>query len=270
MKTKPLISWPGGKTRLLKHLLPYIAPERGYIEVFAGGCALLLAKERSTLEVANDLNGDIINLFRVANYHPDELSKEIQRLPASRQLLAHSVQLLRTDALTDVQRAARFLYANKASFAGTGTSLAIARAPESRAFLGTEAIIERILAFSQRFDKVIIENLDYRRCLRLYDHPGNLFFLDPPYLDSKASNYRGWKQEEMQEFHDHVVALSGQWIVTVDDSLFNRQLWQGHDILFLTTANGATNKAKDPGKRFGEMIIYSPGVRTAAIQQKAA
>jgi DNA adenine methylase len=270
MKVKPLISWPGGKSRLLKHLLPYISQERGYIEVFAGGCALLLAKDRSTLEVANDLNGDIINLFRVANYHPDELSKEMSRLPSSRELLAHSVALLRTDALTDVQRAARFLYANKASFAGTGTSLAIARAPESRAFLGTAAIIERITAFSQRFDKVIIENLDYRRCLRLYDHPGNLFFLDPPYLDSKASNYRGWTQEEMQEFHDHVIALHGHWIVTVDDSLFNRQLWHGHDILFLTTANGATNKAKDPGKRFGEMIIYGPGIRPAAAIAKAA
>lgn len=270
MKVKPLISWPGGKSRLLKHLLPYITPARGYIEVFAGGCALLLAKDRSTLEVANDLNGDIINLFRVANYHPDELIKEMRRLPSSRQLLAQSVALLRTDALTDVQRAARFLYANKASFAGTGTSLAIARAPESRAFLGTEAIIERIVAFSQRFDKVIIENLDYRRCLRLYDHPGNLFFLDPPYLDSKAANYRGWIQAEMQEFHDLVISLNGQWIVTVDDSLFNRQLWHGHDILFVTTANGATNKAKDPGKRFGEMIIYGPGVRTAASQKKAA
>ena len=71
--------------------------------------ALLLAKDRSTLEVANDLNGDIINLFRVANYHPEELSKEMSRLPSSRELLAHSVALLRTDALTDVQRAARFL-----------------------------------------------------------------------------------------------------------------------------------------------------------------
>jgi DNA adenine methylase len=270
MKTKPLISWPGGKTRLLKHLLPHIAPDRGYIEVFAGGCALLLAKERSTLEVANDINGDIINLFRVANYHPDELIREIRRLPASRQLLAQSVALLRTDALTDVQRAARFLYANKASFAGTGTSLAIARAPESSAFIGIEAIIERIVAFSARFDRVIIENLDYRRCLSLYDHPGNLFFLDPPYLDSKASNYRGWDQKEMQEFRDHVIGLQGQWIVTVDDSAFNRQLWRGHDIYYLTTANGATNKAKDPGKRFGEMIIYGPGVRPAVAQAKAA
>jgi len=270
MKPKPLISWPGGKTRLLKHLIPHISPDRGYIEVFAGGCALLLAKERSTLEVANDLNGYIINLFRVANYHPDELIKEIGRLPASRELLADSVALLRTDALTDVQRAARFLYANKASFAGTGTSLAIARAPDSRAFIGTAAIIERITAFSQRFDKVIIENLDYRRCLRLYDHPGNLFFLDPPYLDSKAANYRGWSEAEMQEFHDHVLALHGQWIVTVDNSLFNRKLWTGHDCLFLITANGATNKAKDPGKRFGEMVIYGPGVRPAPAATKAA
>lgn len=64
MKIKPLISWPGGKTRHLKNLLPYVptGPRSGYIEVFAGGCALLLAKAKSRLEVVNDINGDLINL----------------------------------------------------------------------------------------------------------------------------------------------------------------------------------------------------------------
>ena len=58
------------KSRHLKRLIPHIPPQAGYIEAFAGGCALLLAKPKSRLEVVNDINGDLINLYRCASNHP--------------------------------------------------------------------------------------------------------------------------------------------------------------------------------------------------------
>lgn len=93
MKCKPLITWPGGKTRHLKRLLPHVPTGRGtgYIEPFAGGCALLLAKEKSSLEVVNDINGDLINLYRVAAAHPDELARILESFPpASREQISCS------------------------------------------------------------------------------------------------------------------------------------------------------------------------------------
>ena len=270
MKPKPLISWPGGKTRLLKHIVPHLTPATGYIEVFAGGCAVLLAKDRSKLEVVNDINSDLITLYRVAKNHPDALVAELQLMPGSRQYLTECISLLKTEALTDLQRAALFIHANKISFCATGTSFAVAKNPGSTVFANREALFERIRIFAQRMSQVAIEHMDYRRLLKTYDHPGNLFFLDPPYLDSNASNYRGWTEIEMGQFHSAVQSLTGKWIVTVDDSALNRSLWRGHDIHYVVSRNGVGNQGQSPGRTFGEMVIYSPGLRSPAAVRKAA
>jgi DNA adenine methylase len=270
MTTKPIISWPGGKTRLLKHIVPHIPAGSGYIEAFAGGCAVLLAKDRSKLEVVNDVNSDLVTLYRVAKQHPDALVSELLLMPCSRQYLTESLQLMKTGALTDLQRAALFIHANKTSFCASGTSFAVAKSPESSPFANRAALFDRIHMFALRMAQVAIENMDYRRLLQTYDHPGNLFFLDPPYLGADVSNYRGWTEIEMGHFQAAVLSLAGRWIVTVDDSPFNRSLWKGHDIHFVVSRNGVGNQAKAPGRTFGEMVIYSPGLRSAAAIRKAA
>jgi DNA adenine methylase len=65
-RTKPVLIWPGGKSRHLKHILPLIPPHECYCEPFAGGVAVFLAKPRSRLEVINDLNGDLISFYLCA------------------------------------------------------------------------------------------------------------------------------------------------------------------------------------------------------------
>jgi DNA adenine methylase len=263
MRTLPLLSWPGGKSRHLKRLLPHIPAGAGYIEAFAGGCALLLAKPQSRLEVVNDINGDLINLYRCAANHPDELARKLRELPpASRAQIDHTRQLLRTTGcLTDIQRAALFLHLNKTSFAGSGTSLAVVRNPAGRAFMGTESLIERVRTFQARFNSVVIEHLDYQRLLKVYDHQDNFIFLDPPYGISNIRNYDGWTDEQLANFRDRVVLLRGRWIVTIDDSPTNRSLWAGHDLDQIQTRNGSGNQAVGPTRHFGELIIYSPGLR---------
>lgn len=270
MTTKPLISWPGGKTRLLKHIVPHIPAAAGYIEVFAGGCAVLLAKPAARLEVVNDIHSDIVTLYRVAKNHPDALVAELALMPASRQYLTECVALLKTGGLTDIQRAAMFLHANKTSFSANGESFAVARNPAGRAFASRDALMDRIAAFARRMSQVAIEHMDYRRLLKIYDHPGNLFFMDPPYLNSDAKNYRGWTEIEMGQFHAAATALAGRWIVTVDDSPLNRSLWQDYDHQLLSTRNGCGNQALDATRRFGEMIVYSPGLRDQAAAALAA
>lgn len=269
MKHKPLISWPGGKTRLLKHIVPHIPAGRGYVEVFAGGCAVILAKPPSKLEVVNDINSDIVTLYRVAKHHPEALAAELLLMPASRQYLVDCVALLKTGGLTDIQRAAIFLHCNKTSFSGNGESFAVAKNPATTPFISKNALMDRIEAFAMRMSRVAIENVDYRRLLKTYDHPGNLFFLDPPYLNATVKNYRGWSEIEMGQFHHAVVALAGSWIVTVDDSPLNRSLWKKHDCHFVISRNGCGNQAISPIRTFGEMIVYSPGLRQESIAEAA-
>lgn len=58
-----------------------------------------------------------------------------------------------------------------------------------------------------------------------------------------------------------MITLKSRWIVTLDDSPLNRSLWKGHDVDQITTRNGSGNQALSPDRRFGELIIHSPGLR---------
>lgn len=187
----------------------------------------------------------MINLYRCAANHPDELARKLRELPpASRAQIDQTRQLLQTKGcLTDIQRAALFLHLNKTSFAGT------------------ETLIERVRTFQDRFNAVVIEQLDYQRLLKFYDHPDNFIFLDPPYGVSNIRNYDGWTDEQLTGFRDRVITLKSRWIITLDDSPLNRSLWEGYVFDRITTRNGSGNQTLAPARHFGELIIHSPGLR---------
>lgn len=251
-RIKPLIKWAGGKTRLLKHLLP-LPEHTAYVEPFAGGLAVLLAKSRSTLEVVNDLNGDLVTLYRCVQFHPEALIQEMQwTLNSRRNLYDFLVQ----PGLTDIQRAARWLIRNKTGFGTSMTSYGVSRTSGGAATGSRENVLKSISELSLRLDKVSVENLSYERMLRLYDAPGTLFFMDPPYFQSKADCYDGWNEAQMTEFAERVAQLKGDWIVTLDDSALTRRLFKGWHITGLKTVNGAVNQAHTKGKKtFGEIIV---------------
>lgn len=242
---------------MLSKLLPHIPANAGYIEVFGGGAALLLSKPKSKLEVYNDIHNDVVNLYRVAKHHPDALASEIQHMPISRTLLKDIVDVSKTNHLTDIQRAAHFLHANKASFGGGGTSFPVCRQPDTNPVIARASLTRAIHEFSQRTQQVLIECLDYRKIFRNYDHPSNFMFLDPPYYQAKPTNYSGWSEVEMREFAHHVSRLKSRWIITVDDSALNRSLWQDYHFEAIQTRNGCGNHSKVPLRYFGELIIHS-------------
>jgi DNA adenine methylase len=250
---KPVIHWPGGKTRMLKLLLPMIPPHNLYCEPFAGGLAMLMRKARSPIEVVNDINGDLVALYRCIQYHLPELTREISHMISSRQTL---YDFLNNPGLTDIQRAARFYYRHRCSFAGKGKTFAVAK---TRASHGFEQQINRDLlgAARTRLDGVIVEHATYDHCFRLYDSPETFWFLDPPYLHARPDAYDGWTESELETFRARVAKLKGLWIVTLDDSPFNRKLWSGCQVEAVTTRNGCCNTANGI-QRFGELIIRPP------------
>ena len=129
-KTTPLLTRPGGKTRLLSHLLPLIAarPHLCYAEIFGGGGALLLAKPRSKCEVLNDLDTHLVNTMRVAQRHPNELARCIPKINSRADFYDLRDRLATAPAsLTDVERASAYLFLNKTGFGGDGTSFGVVR-----------------------------------------------------------------------------------------------------------------------------------------------
>lgn len=263
MALKPILRWPGGKTRLLTSILPLIRPHKLYVEAFGGGLAVFLAKPPSPAEVVNDFNGGLVNLYRHAQFHLEPLLSEIQFPLTSRADLA---ALIEQPGLTGLQRAARYLLRNRLSFGGGGTSYAVSKQGQP----SRENILANLRALSARLDKVSVENLSYERLFTNYDSPDTCWFLDPPYSVGKIDNYDAWTDDTMSTFAARVLDLAGDWIVTVNDSPLNRSLFTPHTVKPIVTRSGAVNKKKLPDATFGELIIQRKKARPISLATATA
>lgn len=107
----------GGKNRLAKKIIALMPEHLTYVEAFGGGGQVLFRKAPSNIEVLNDLDFDVVNFFRVCQWHYEELVRFLRYCIISRKL--HQIYTATDPAtLTDIQRAARFFYLQKNSFGG--------------------------------------------------------------------------------------------------------------------------------------------------------
>jgi DNA adenine methylase len=250
--TRTLMAWPGNKTRLLKVIMPKVRPHVCSCEVFGGSLAWTLAKERSEVEIVNDYNGDLVALWRNAQRHLPELLRQIESVFSSRELFHH---YRAQPGFTEIERAARFLIRSKTSFGGGMDSFAVAKTKGGGAAFNRDRVKEQLAAINQRLDKVVVENLPWQRMFKNYDAPTTQWFLDPPYLGADTGAYDGWTEEQMAEFGKQVLKLRGHFIVTVDDSPFNRHLFRSCEIEAVVTKNKRGNQRTNPNSTFGELII---------------
>ena len=241
--------WPGGKGRLLKHLLPLITPHVCYCEPFAGGLAVLLAKPRANVEIINDRHGDLVRFYRCVRFHCDALLTEIEfSLNSREEFMSFRAQ----PGLTDIQRAARWYYRNRLCFGGAdidtfGTS-AVSSSDSRARRMGA------IRELSVRLDRAIIEDLDWEACVRRYDRPGTLFFLDPPYTGCSDTAYDAWTIADVMKLREVLRTIQGRWIVTLNDAADIRQVFDDCEITAVSRAMGI-NGAASKGRQYKEIII---------------
>ena len=251
-RTKPILKWQGGKSRLLKYILPMIPPHVCYDEPFFGGGAVLFAKDRSNVEVINDINGNLVALYRNLQFHLPALLGELEWLFASRQNLT---DFIAQPGLTELQRAARFLLVNRTSFGGGMRSFGVAKTKGGGVGFDHEKVSTLIDAAHKRLNGVVVENLSYERCLKNYDSADTFHFIDPPYQNATNGGYKGWDEKQLTTFRRDVSKLKGKWIVTLNDSPFTRELFSDCQLKPIVTQNGAVNRRIQGAKTFGELII---------------
>jgi len=117
----------GGKSRLAKHIRGHFPEHDIYIEVFFGAGHIFFSKEPVKLEVVNDIDGELVNLFRVIRFHPDEFEKVLSHFLHSRQMFSE-IEL--EPHLTDVQRAVNWYFKSRVSFASMGGNFGYGRTPK--------------------------------------------------------------------------------------------------------------------------------------------
>lgn len=245
------IGWIGGKRLLRKAILErFPTDEVGrYIEVFGGAGWVLFAKEKKSgqLEVYNDINGDLVNLFRCVKYHCGEVQKELDWLLTSREQFYDCLAQKDTRGLTDIQRAARFFYTVKISFGNNYHTYATRAATIDHAAAYLEKVKERLRG-------VNIERKDFADLIQVYDRKNALFYLDPPYVGTEGYYSNPFKTEDHQRLKGVLEGIKGRFILSYNDCPMIRELYSAYRIEGIsrkTTLAGNGNN----NQLFAEVII---------------
>ncbi|PYE80802.1 DNA adenine methylase [Pseudoroseicyclus aestuarii] len=230
---EPVAPWLGGKRNLARRLVSMIdqIPHTLYAEPFIGmGGIFLRRRSRPRAEVINDISRDIATLFRILQRHYPQFLEVLRFQLTTR---AEFERLTRVDptTLTDLERAARFLYLQRTAFGGkaTGRSFGIAREQPARFNLTTlEPMLEDVHA---RLSGVLIECLPWAELLERYDGEGALFYLDPPYWGGEDDYGKAiFARDDFAKIAEALRGLKGRFILSINDVPEIREVFAGFEM----------------------------------------
>lgn len=188
--TRSVLKWHGGKWRIAPWIISHLPPHRVYVEPYGGGGSVLLRKARSHAEVYNDLDGDVVLLFRILRDNPAPLIAALELTPYARD----EYELSHEPCENDLERARRLCVRslmgfgsrghnidNKTGFRNFTRSSTTYPAKEWHKYPASlPAIVERLLG-------VTIENREAREVMLQHDSPATLHYVDPPYVPDTRS-----------------------------------------------------------------------------------
>lgn len=254
IKAAPIVPWIGGKRRLASQILPTF-PEHGcYVEPFAGAAALFFLKAPAKVEVLNDINNDLVNLYRVVQHHLDEFVRQFRWSLTSRKLFEWA-QMATPETLTDIQRAARFFYLQKLAFGGKVQGQTFGTATTGRVGINLLRLEEQLSDAHLRLHQVIVEHLDWAACFEKYDRPHTLVYMDPPYWETEGYGV-GFELDQYVKMADLMRSMKGKAVVSVNDCKAMREVFAGFTTKRVTlryTLGAARTKPAESG----ELIFQS-------------
>lgn len=223
--TLPIIPWLGGKRRLADRLIPLIPAHECYCEVFCGGAALyFLRPVPSPVEIINDVNGELVNLYRVIQHHPEEFIRQFKWALSSRQLFKWH-QETKPETLTDIQRAGRFFYLQHHAFGGKVSGQNFGTATTAP-IINLCRIEENLSAAHFRLAGTTVENLPWDVCVTKYDRAHTFFYMDPPYWQTEGYGVPfGWEQYE--RLAELMKSMHGKAMLSINDHPDIRRAFDG-------------------------------------------
>ena len=203
------------------------------------------------VEVLNDVNGELVNLYRIVKNHLEEFVRQFKWALSSREVFKW-LQDTPPETLTDIQRAARFFYLQQHAFGGKvqGQTWGTATTAPPVNLLRIE---ENLSAAHLRLSGAYIENLDWAKCVERYDRPHSFFYLDPPYWQTEGYGV-GFGFEQYEKMAELMATMKGKAILSINDHpdirrVFSRFETDRTEINY--TVGGGAGVARN------ELIIYS-------------
>lgn len=254
----PIIPWLGGKRRLADRLIPLFPEHECYVELFCGGAALyFLRPVQAPVEILNDINGELVNLYRVVQHHLEEFVRQFKWALSSRQVFKW-LQDTRPETMTDIQRAARFFYLQHHAFGGkvAGQNFGTATTSPTVNLLRIEESLSA--AHLRLASGTTIENLPWSECLSRYDRPQTFFYADPPYWETEGYGVP-FPWEEYERFAEAMRTCKGRVMLSINDHPDIRRCFDGFSTHELDIKYSVGNSQGAP-KSSGELVItnYEP------------
>ena len=249
------LSYIGGKKRLAKIIVSLIPPHLTYCEPFCGGAQVFFHKPPSRIEILNDLDAEVVNFFRVCQQHHEELIRYSKFTVAGRATFDTLLKLT-PEVMTDVQRAARFVFLQKNSYAGKVTNqyfkLNVVKPPT----YNVERLPEIIESTYKRLQKVQLECRPYGKVIRSCDRETTFFYLDPPYWGKPLYKFN-LLREDFVALRDTLAGIKGKFLLSLNDVPDVRELFSSFQLKEISVSYSSQPTS---GKRYPELLISNYSV----------
>jgi DNA adenine methylase len=252
----PVAPWLGGKRNLARRICAMIDADEHttYAEPFVGmGGIFLRRTSRPRAEFINDAQRDVYNLFRVLQEHYVAFL-DLLRFQITTQANFNRLVGVDPATLTDMQRAARFLYLQRLAFGGKVSGRNFGLANERPARFNLTTLESDLEALHSRLSGVTVTCLDFAEFIRRVDHKGALFYLDPPYWGCETDYGKAlFSRERFEEMADLLAGLKGRFILSLNDVPEVREIFGRFTIQEVTTTYTIAGKGAQPERR--ELLI---------------
>lgn len=226
------LRWVGGKSRVRETIISKFPGHECYVELFSGAAWVLFGKppKTSKSEVLNDLDGELVNFWRVIKHRPAEFTEAASWLLASRELFDEWKQF--PGIAGEVTRAIRFYAVIRLSYGGRRVGCNFSMRPTKRPEIFWPDEKEEVKKVIDRLRLVWVERMAWDKCVRQYDRPTSFFYIDPPYRADGAKAYRHFFTDEDHARLADVLrgSVKGKWLLSYNDDEFIRQLYRGRGI----------------------------------------
>ncbi|MFZ7119501.1 MAG: DNA adenine methylase [Eubacteriaceae bacterium] len=251
---KSPISWVGGKSRMVKKLLPMLPKHSGYVEVFGGAGWLLFGKEPSKWEVLNDFDSNLMNFWSVVKNAPEQLIDSFKYTLVSRELFMEYKEIYKQNEYEDcIQRAHVFYYLVKAGFGSSIVNPSFGTG-KGKSNLNINNIHDDIINTYERLKRVTIENKSFEDIIRIYDSAETFFFMDPPYRNTCDYAVGHFTDNQYIKLAELCRNMKSRFIITINNDEFIEKLFFDftiikHDVRYSLCKNSSGRN------RYTELII---------------
>jgi len=261
---RPPAAYIGGKRNLAARLVPMLAeiPHRIYAEPFIGMGGVFFKRETAApSEVINDASRDVATLFRILQRHYPQFLETLKFQLTTRTEFERLTRAV-PDTLTDLERAARFLYLQRTTFGGkvAGRSFGVSIGTPAR--FDTTKLGPVLEALHERLAGVVIECLPWQDFIDRYDRPETLFYLDPPYHGCETDyGAELFGRDQFEPMAERLARIKGRFVLSVNDVPETRRIFARFEISRVKTTYSISGHAGGLNRKdaAAELIVTGGG-----------